>query len=173
VTGSGDVWATDRTRPVLWHLTAQQVAEGSGRPTALPVTPEIAFTPSPHNLTGIVAVSDRRLLVVNETDGALYRIDLDPRPPRGRTITRVEGATVRQGEGMVLDDKRLVVADFHGLSIVDLADDAGRATAVTPVRDPAFNGTSSVARIADRYVAVNSATGDGQPYVLVSVPVAG
>jgi hypothetical protein len=56
---------------------------------------------------------------------------------------------------------------------VDLSDDAGRAIAVTEVRDPAFNGALSVARVADRYVAVNSSTGDGQPYVLVSVPVAG
>ena len=44
---------------------------------------------------------------------------------------------------------------------------------MTKVRDPAFNGTFSVARVADRYLAVNSSTGDGQPYVLVSVPVAG
>jgi len=29
-----------------------------------------------------------------------------------------------------------------------------------------------VTALADRYVAVNSNTGDGQPYVLVSVPVA-
>ena len=173
VTGSGDVWATDGTRPVLWHLTAQQAAEGSGTPSALPLTPEIAFTPGPHNLSGIVAVSDRRLLVVHEGDGGLYRIDLDPQAPRGRTITRVDGATVRQGEGMTLDGHRLVLADFHGLSIVELSDDAGRATAVTPIRDPAFNRTFSVARVADRYVAVNSSTGDGQPYVLVSVPVAG
>jgi len=35
---------------------------------------------------------------------------------------------------MVLDGHRLVVADFHGLSIVDLTDDAGRATAVTQLR---------------------------------------
>jgi hypothetical protein len=73
---------------------------------------------------------------------------------------------------MALDGNRLVVADFHGLSIVDLTDDAGRATTVTPVRDPAFNGVFSAVRVADRYVAVNSNTGDGQPYVLVSVPVA-
>ena len=142
VTSSGDVWATDGVRPVLWHLTAQQVADGSGTPTALPVAPEIAFTPGPNNLSGIVAVSDRRLLVVHEGDGTLYRIDLDPQAPRGRTITRIDGATVRQGEGMVLDGNRLVVADFHGLSIVDLSDDAGRATAVTPIRDPAFDATS-------------------------------
>ena len=172
VTSSGDVWVTDGFRPVLWHLTAQQVAEGSGAPTALPVTPEIAFTPGPNNLSGIVAVSDRRLVVVHEGDGGLYRIDLDPRAPRGRTITRIDGATVRQGEGMVLDGHRLVVADFHGLSIVDLTDDTGRATAVTQLRDPAFDADFSVIRIADRYLAVNSNTGDGRPYVLVSVPVA-
>jgi hypothetical protein len=173
VTGSGDVWATDGTRPVLWHLTARQVADGSGTPTAMPLAPEIQFTPGPHNLSGIVAVSDRRLLVVHEGDGSLYRIDLDPQAPHGRTIARIDGATVRQGEAMALDGHRLVVADFHGLSIVDLTDDAGRATAVTPVRDPAFNRVFSVARVADRYVAVNASTGEGQPYVLVSVPVAG
>jgi len=117
-------------------------------------------------------VSDRRLVVVHEGDGTLYRIDLDPRAPHGRTITRIDGATVRQGEGMVLDGHRLVVADFHGLSMVDLTDDAGRATAVSQLRDPAFDADFSVVRIADRYVAVNSNTGDGQPYVLVSVPAA-
>ena len=47
---------------------------------------------------------------------------------------------------------------LHGLSIVELGDDAGRATAVTPIRDPAFNRTFSVARVADRYVAVNAST---------------
>jgi hypothetical protein len=134
--------------------------------TAGSISGPVAFAPQPHRHRRGV---DRRLLVVNESDGALYRIDLDPQAPRGRTIPRVDGATVRQGEGMTLDGHRLVLAVFHGLSIVDLSDDAGRAIAVTRARDPAFNGALSVARVADRYVAVNSSTGDGQPYV----PVAG
>jgi hypothetical protein len=50
VTDAGDVWATDALRPVLWHLTPQQVAAGSGTPTTLPVGPEITFTPDPYNL---------------------------------------------------------------------------------------------------------------------------
>ena len=142
VTDSGDVWATDGTRPVLWHLTAATGRPGSGTPTALPLTPEITFSPAPNNLSGIVAVSNQRLLVVSEGDGTLYRIDLDSHAPRGRTITQINGATVRQGESMLLDGHRLVVADFHGLSIMDLSDDAQHATAVTPIRDPAFHEPS-------------------------------
>jgi hypothetical protein len=151
VTDTGDVWATDGTRPLLWHLTPQQVAAGSGTPTALPVTPEVTYSHSPNNLTGIVAMTNQRLLVVNEGDGALYRIDLDPHAPRGRTITRINGTTVRQGESMLLDGHRLVVADFHGLSIVNLSDDAQHATAGTPIHDPAFHETFSAAHVADRY----------------------
>ena len=92
VTGSGDVWATDGTRPVLWHLTAQQAAEGSGTPSALPLTPEIAFTPGPHNLSGIVAVSDRRLLVVHEGDGASTASTSTHRLP---AVGRSPGSTAR------------------------------------------------------------------------------
>jgi hypothetical protein len=39
VTNTGDIWVTDGIRPVLWHLTPQQVAAGSGTATGLPVDP--------------------------------------------------------------------------------------------------------------------------------------
>ena len=171
VTDTGDVWATDGTRPVLWHLTPQQVATGSGTPTPLPITPEVAYSHSPNNLTGIVAMTNQRLLVVNEGDGTLYRIDLDSHTPRGRTITPISGATVHQGESMLLDGHRLVVADFHGLSILNLSADAQHATPDTPIRNPMFHETFSAAHVADRYLTVNTATEDGRPpYTVLSVP---
>jgi Cu-Zn family superoxide dismutase len=171
VTDTGDVWATDGVRPVLWHLTPQQVAAGSGTPTALPVAPEVPYSPSNSNLTGLVAMTNQRLVVVSEGDGTLYRIDLDSHAPRGRTITQISGATVHQGESMLLDGHRLVVADFHGLSIINLRDDAQHATAATTIRDPAFHETFSAARVADRYLTVSSATEDGRPpYTVLSVP---
>ena len=173
VTDSGDVWATDGTRPVLWHLTPQQVAHGSGTPTALPVTPEIAYSPSPNNLTGIVAMTNQRLLVVNEGDGTLYRIDLDSHAPRGRTITPIGGATVRQGESMLLDGHRLVVADFHGLSIMNLSDDAQHATADTPIRDPAFHETFSAARRRRPLPDRQHGHGRRPPYVALACLAAG
>jgi hypothetical protein len=37
VTNTGDTWVTDGIRPVLWHLTPQQVAADSGTATGLPV----------------------------------------------------------------------------------------------------------------------------------------
>jgi len=173
VTGTGDVWATDGIRPVLWHLTPQQVAAGSGTPTALPIAPEVAYSHSNNNLTGIVAMTNQRLVVVSEGDGALYRIDLDSDTPRGRTITQISGATVHQGESMLLDGHRLVVADFHGLSIMNLSDDAQHATVDTRIRDPLFHETFSATHIADRYLTVNSTTDDGRPpYIVLSVPAA-
>ena len=171
VTGAGDVWVFDAVRPVLWHLTPELLAAGSGTPTALSLAPEIPFRPGCANVGGIALMTDQRLLVDNPNDGTLYRIDLDPHAPNGRTITPISGASVRQGESMLLDGHRLVVADFHGLSIINLSDDAQHATAATPIRDPAFHETFSAARVADHYLTVSSATEDGRPpYTVLSVP---
>ena len=172
VTGTGDVWVTDGARPVLWHLSPQQIAAGSGTPTALEVRPEITFTSDSYNLNGIVAVTDRRLLVVNEGDGSLYRIELDHYALGGRVITKVGGATVRQGEGMLLDGHRLVVADSRGLSMLNLSDDASHASDFTTMRDPAFDAALSVARAGNRFLVINSATQIAEPYIVLSVPQA-
>ena len=55
---------------MLWHLTPEQVAAGHGTPEAIPVTPEIAVH-GYDNLNGIVAMSDRRLIVGHRADGLL------------------------------------------------------------------------------------------------------
>jgi len=171
VTDAGDVWVTDAFRPVLWHLTADQIAVGSGTPTALPLGPEIPYIGSPDNVEGVVALSATRLLVVKYADGALYRIDLDPQAPQGRTITPITGATVPLGSQMILDGKRLVVPDENGLSVVELADDAASGTVVTRLRDPLFRDATAVARVGDRYLVVNAAWNLPPPYTISSVPV--
>jgi len=113
------------------------------------------------------------LLVDNPNDGTLYRIDLDPAAANSRTVTPIAGAAVRQSYGMVLDGHRLVVADFHGLSIVELSDDASRGTVVGQSREPSFRETRAVAHAGDRYLVVNSKAEKGQSYTVVSVPTAG
>src|SRR3954452_17440389 len=73
VTRNGDVYVTDSFRPKLWHVTAEQVAAGSGTPQGLDVS-AIPYTTGEFNLNGIVAKSARKLVVVNSSTGKLYRI---------------------------------------------------------------------------------------------------
>jgi len=170
VMAAGDVWITDGFRPVLWHLTADQVAAGNGTPTALPLGPEIPHIGSPDNVEGVVALNETRLVVVKYADGALYRVDLDPQAPQGRTITPITGAAVPLGSRMILDGNRLVVPDENGLSVVELSDDASSGTVVTRLRDLSFHDTTAVARVGDRYLVVNTAWNDPPPYTISSVP---
>jgi hypothetical protein len=74
-----------------------QLAAGSGAPTSFPLGPEINYIAPPDDVYGIVTVTDSRFVVVKHVDGTLYRVDVDPQAPGGRTITPIDGATVRQG----------------------------------------------------------------------------
>ena len=172
VTGAGDVWVTDALRPVIWHLTPDQVAAGSGTPAALPLDPEIPYVCCPDNVEGVVALSESRLVVAKFADGALYRVDLDPQAARGRTITPITGATVPLAARMILDGNRLVVPDENGLSVVELCADASCAIVLTRLRDPSFHDVTAVARVGDRYLTVNAGWNDPPPYTISSVPVA-
>lgn len=78
-----------------------------------------------------------------------------PRRPR-RTITPIDGATVRQGQGMVLEGRRLIVADYAGVSVVELSEDVLHARVVGQLRDPSFRATASVVHLGDRYLVVNA-----------------
>jgi Cu-Zn family superoxide dismutase len=172
VTRSGHVWATDLVRPVLWHLTPELVAAGSGTPLALPLTPEMTFVATPDNSYGIVALSDQRLVVDKHIDGTLYVIELDQQAPQGRTITRIGGITVPLGEDMTFDGNSLVVADNDGLSVVELSPDGRQGRLVRQLRDPSFRQTASVARAGDRYLVVNTAWDGRTPDTISSIPAA-
>lgn len=167
VTGTGDVYVTDGVRPVLWHLTPEQVAAGHGAPAGIPVTPEIPIH-GYDNLNGIVAPTDHRLIVGHRADGTLYRIDLDG--AGGRTIVPITRVTVPTSGGMALDGNRLVIADSAGLTVVELSDDAGHATLVEQIRDPSFRDTVAVAVADDRYLVANLADQGPPPDTVSSVP---
>jgi Cu-Zn family superoxide dismutase len=67
VTQRGDVYATDSKRPVIYHVTAEEIAAGTPAPTPIAPTdvistsPEIPFNAAPtaFNLNGIVVDDDR------------------------------------------------------------------------------------------------------------------
>ena len=155
VTSSGDVFVTDSFRPTLWHVTGAQVRAGSGTPEAISVAPEIVFTPGAFNLNGIVALTDRSLLVVQSSNGALFRIDLDR---TGRRIQQVTADPVVGGDGMLLDGGQLVVVQggLAQLTFLRLDRRASRATVVGHLTDATLRGPSTVARARDRFLVVNA-----------------
>jgi Cu-Zn family superoxide dismutase len=153
VTERGDVFVTDSFRPTLWHVTAAQVRAGSGTPEAISVAPEIEFQAGAFNLNGIVPLGERSLLVVQSSNGALFRIDLDR---RGRRIQRVDAEPVVGGDGLLLDRGQLVVVAGGQLTFVALDRHASHGTVIGHLTDATFRGPSTVARDRNRYLVVNA-----------------
>jgi hypothetical protein len=154
ITAVGDVFVTDSFRPTLWHVTAAQVRAGSGTPEAISVAPEIVYQAGAFNLNGIVALDARTLVVVQSSNGALFRIDLDR---GGRQIHQITADPIG-GDGMLIDRGRLVIVQGSPaqLTFVQLDRRASRGTVISHLTDPTLRGPSTVARVGDRFVVVNA-----------------
>jgi hypothetical protein len=157
VTGRGDVFITDSFRPTLWHLPADQVKRG-GKVKGISVSPEVPYAGGgAFNLNGIVAFrGGHELVVVNTNDGKLYRIRFDR--AGGRSITVVHADALVGGDGMIVDDGKLIVVrgDPASLTFLKLSDDRSRARIRNVVTDPTLRGSSTVVRAHDRYLVVNA-----------------
>jgi hypothetical protein len=161
VTKRGDVYVTDSIRPTLWHVTR------GGTLQAIDVSASIPYS-SGFNLNGIVALSDRRLVVVQSNTGKLFRIDL----ARG-AITQIAGVSVPGGDGMLLDRGRLVVVQGTPaqLNFVKLRGDASRGTVTGTRTSPLLKGPSTIARSHHTYLVVNAdfATST-KPFTVAGLP---
>jgi sugar lactone lactonase YvrE len=157
VTHHGDVFVTDSFRPIIWHVTAAQVAAGSGTPEQIAVGPEIAYTTG-FNLNGIVARGDgRRLIVVQTNTGKLFRIDLGT-SASSRHIQQIDAPALPGGDGLLLDRGRLVVVEGSpaALQFLKLDRGASRARLVDTRTDPTLRGPSTVARAGKLLLVVNA-----------------
>jgi DNA-binding beta-propeller fold protein YncE len=158
VTGRGDVYVTDSFRPTLWHVTAEQVKAGSGTPQALDVSAIPYEGNGAFNVNGIVAKSNRKLVVVDANSGKLFRIALGDNGTTIREIDEIEGVTVPGGDGLLLDRGRLVVVqgNLAQLSFVKLRDGARSARLDGTRKSNKLRGPSTVARAKDLYLVVNA-----------------
>lgn len=173
VTGRGDVYVTDSTRPTLWHVTADQVRAGSGTPQALDISGGIPYQTG-FNLNGIVANSNRKLVVVQSNTGKLFRIKLESHGTAIDEINEVRGVSVPGGDGMLLDDGRLIVVQGGPpaqLSFIKLHDGARSGELKTTRTSVLLKGPSTIARARDTYLVVNAdfATST-KPFTVAGLP---
>lgn len=177
VTRNGDVFITDSFRPILWHITAAQVAAGGGTLEGIPVDPEIEwdFGPFAFNLNGIVALNGgRSLVVVQSNTGKLFRIDLDDDAPYGREIHQIAVEPLVWGDGLLLDRGDLIVVQNGPpavVTFVKLNRKADRGTVVERRTDPSLREPSTIARARNFYLVVNADFGTGTtPFTVTGLP---
>ena len=165
VTRNGDVYVTDSFRPTLWHVTAEQVKAGSGTPQALDVSAIPYEGGGAFNVNGIVAKSARKLVVVDTNSGKLFRIKLGEDGGSIDSIDEITGATVPGGDGMLLDNGRLVVVqgDPAQLSFLKLRKSARRAKLERTQTSDKLRGPSTVDRAKKLYLVVNADFANTQP----------
>jgi Cu-Zn family superoxide dismutase len=173
ITRRGDVYVTDSTRPMLWHVTAAQVAAGGGTPQGLGVSPGIAFGAG-FNLNGIVADGDRRLVVVQTNTGKLFRIALSRDGSAIRSIDAVSGVSVPGGDGLLLGGGRLLVVQGGPpaqISFVQLRQGDLRGDVRDVRTSSLLRGPSTIARARDLYLVVNAdfAT-SAKPFTVAGLP---
>jgi sugar lactone lactonase YvrE len=175
VTPRGDVYITDSFVPVLWHVTAEQVAAGGGEPRAVPVAPEIAWIEEGFNLNGIIALHGGRTLIVAQSDaGKLFRIDIDPRDPHAREITEIALDQPVYADGLLLDQGRLVAVTFlpdETLTFIRLDAHGTSGTIEKRRTDATFRGPSTIDRAGNFYLVVNADFETGTtPFTVSAVP---
>jgi Cu-Zn family superoxide dismutase len=168
VTKAG-VFVTDSFRPVLWHVSREQVEAGGGTPASIPVAPEIPFTGG-FALNGIVAFNGgRELIVVHSGLGTLYRIDFTD---DGRSISLIDAPPV-PGDGLLVDQGMLiaVLGNSAELARLDLNADHSSAVLLGTRTDPTFQRPSTLARAHNLYLVVNADfTTNTPPFTLTGLP---
>jgi hypothetical protein len=170
VTGRGDVFVTDSFRPILWHVTAEQVRAGSGTPQALDVS-AIPYEANEFNVNGIVNQGAGRLVVVDSNTGKLFRIDLGHDRSSISSIDEIEGATVVGGDGLLLDRGRLVVVQGSPAQLAFVKLHGGAATLEDTQTSDNLRGPSTVARARDLYLVVNADFATSQrPFTVAGLP---
>ena len=168
VTKAG-IFVTDSFRPVLWHVSHEQVEAGGGTPATIPLAPEIPFSGG-FAVNGIVAFNGgRELIVVHSGLGNLYRIAFTD---DGREITEIDAPTVN-GDGLLVDQGMLIVVlgNSAELARLDLSADHGSATLLDKVTDSTFQRPSTLARAHNVYLVVNADfTTNTPPFTLTGLP---
>jgi DNA-binding beta-propeller fold protein YncE len=160
VTPDGDAFFTDSLIPVLYRVPASALQ----RPSAEVRAPEvfIDFTGTAvvyqtgFNLNGIAPTGDgSQLVTVQSNTGQLFRIDL---ASRGVAEIPVQGGPLTAGDGILLQGRRLLVVrnQLELIVTVALDDELDSGQVTAEFTDAALQFPTTIARLGDRLLVVNS-----------------
>lgn len=171
ITTAGRAYVTDSQDPVIYRIEAG-VAGSLPRPLErwLPLAGTAITYRAGFNLNGIaVTADDRYLLTVQSNTGQLFRVTIADRSIREVSVS---GATLTNGDGILLDGQTLYVVRNQNGQIVKLQLDADftAATAVGTTTDPSFAYPTTIAQAAGRLLIVNSQFNRRGPGLTPSLP---
>ncbi len=166
ITADGTAYLTDSQRDVVYRVTPDQVRPGAR--AELDPRFDLRGVVPPHGvdaytLNGIVAgPGETYLLVVDTTNGLLYRIELGDGHP---SVVRLTGGDMRHGDGLALDGStlRVVQNTDNVVSRWTIADDGTAATRDAAVTDPALELPTTLVHTSDRSLVVASQFDKGGP----------
>jgi sugar lactone lactonase YvrE len=143
---------TDSGKPVLYVLPV-----AGGQPSVINLTGDWQQVPNTTNANGIVSTPDGKTLIVVQggSVGKLLTVD-----PASGAATQIDlgGATVTNGDGLLLEGRRLYVVRNQANEIAVVRLDAGLRSGriVRRIKDADFDTPTTLARIAGRLYAVNA-----------------
>lgn len=182
----GSVYLTDSTRPFIFRITQEQIDAGGGVPEAIPLEPEVNYTPNPrtpNNLeaNGITSTPDGRYLIFGSLDnGKIYRMTPPPvGSPEERKIKKINGLRMKLGDvdGIEFVGKRTLYAvdnNRERINEVRLSESYLKAEIVSRTTSPEFRTPTDVSPIPGGRLLVNNAeffdaSEPGPPFFVTSI----
>jgi sugar lactone lactonase YvrE len=147
-------WFTDSFKSVLYRVPLDNPVTFD----TLPLTGDLVLGPN-INVNGIEATPDgRTLLLVQSNTGLLFTAD-SAGPTAGVTSQIDLGsATVPNGDGLLLDGRRLYVVQnmLNRVAVIELESDLASGTVVEHISNSAFDVPTTIDRFGSRLYAVNA-----------------
>jgi sugar lactone lactonase YvrE len=157
------VYVTDSMKPVLYKIP---IGPGGtlGDAQTIALGGDYVHVSGQFNLNGIDATPNGKALVAVQTaNGRLYRID--PSTGTAKTVALANGESVSNGDGILLDGKRLYVVQNqnNAVAVIALANDLVSGTVLTRLTNPNFSVPTTIDDLGKRLYAVNASFGIANP----------
>jgi sugar lactone lactonase YvrE len=149
---TGDVYVTDSTRGLLFHLPAKAATRQTDNTRFINPIVRFGDTPVGNYSNGLVTAGRRYLLVVGTASGTLARVDL-----RTRRVREVRGVALPAGDGLARSGRTLyAVNSASKVTQVELSRDWLSGTVVRDITSSRFRFPTTVAIAGQRLLVVNS-----------------